>query len=119
VRGRTGARWRGSRARARRTESQGAANADDDADRDLGHSGGPEAISFHSGGGFLDLGRGFLDLAGLRDLRGGTQGKGSRSRVAQPWRESALRREWDAAEGAGAAERVRQNKKMWTPTLLA
>jgi hypothetical protein len=52
----------------RRTESLGAVDADDDADR---------AISFHSGGGFLDLvqrtrtlmpiafhsGRGFLDLA--------------------------------------------------------
>jgi hypothetical protein len=47
------------------------------------------------------------------------QGKGSPSRVAQPLREPALRRERDAAEGAGAAERARQNKKMWTPTLLA
>jgi hypothetical protein len=92
VRGRTGARWRGSRARARRTESQDAANVDDDADRELGRSGGPEAISFHSGGRFLDLGRGFLDLAGLRDLRIGC------AREGEPISRRA------ATEGAGAAE---------------
>jgi hypothetical protein len=54
--------------------------------------GAAEAISFHSGGGFLDLGREFLDLAGLRDLRAGCTREG----------EPILRR--TAMEGVGAAE---------------
>jgi hypothetical protein len=58
--------------------------------------GAAEAISFHSGGGFLDLGRGFLDLAGLRDLRAGC------AREGEPISRRA------AMEGAGAAEGARR-----------